>query len=317
MKKGAWWRVIQEYKVKTLFAAPTGFRAIKQEDPEGDLIKKYDVSSLEALFLAGERSDPELLRWCESNFKGRPAVDHWWQTELAWPGAGNSIGLGVIPSLPGACAAAVPGHKFSIVDDKGNIQPNGSLGNLVIELPLPPGTLSTLYNNDDRFVSEYLEKFPSYYNSGDEGFIDNDGYIHIMGRTDDAINVAGHRLSTSALEEVLLEHHEVAECAVIGVKDQLKGEIPIGFVTLISDSCITEEKLANELIENVRKSVGPVASFKKVSVVKSLPKTRSGKILRGTMRKIANGEKYTITPTIEDPSIFDVLGPKILSAISG
>lgn len=311
---GAFWRVVEEYGVKTLFTAPTAFRAIRQADPEAKFVQKYDLSSLQTLFLAGERSDPDTLHWCEHALSsyGTPAIDHWWQTELGFPGVGNAVGLGRIPTRYGACAAPVPGYDIAIFDDEGNALPPNTLGSMAIKLPLPPGTLPTLYKNDERYINEYLTKYPGYYDTGDAAYIDDEGYVHIMGRTDDVINTAGHRLSTGAIEEILLEHPQVADSAVIGINDKLKGHVPVGFVTTIAGSTIDEATLREELIQHVRDTLGPVASFKKVAIVKALPKTRSGKILRGTMAKIANGEEYTVTPTIEDPNIFDTLGPEIV-----
>lgn len=312
---GAFWRVIQEYNVKTLFAAPTAIRAIKTDDPHGSMPKAHNLGMLKAVFLAGERCDPDTLRWVE-DVLNVPAVDHWWQTELGWPGIGNQLGLGFIKSRHGACASAVCGYALEVLNDHGEKVPNGVMGNLVIKLPLPPGTLPTLYNNTQKFIETYLKPNPGYYTTGDAGFIDDDGYVHIMARCDDVINTAGHRLSTGAIEEVLLDHPDVAECAVIGVHDTLKGEVAVGFVTLVKGSRIDKALLCQELVLRVRDTIGPVAFFKKVRVVTALPKTRSGKILRGTMKKIANGEPYTITPTIEDPTIFDYLAPEIRSLVS-
>eukprot|EP00957_Ditylum_brightwellii_P031691 2403485-Ditylum_brightwellii.AAC.1 len=314
---GAFWRVIEEYQVRTMFTAPTAFRAIKQADPKATFAEKYDLECLRALFLAGERSDPDTLMYCEKALKqyDTPVIDHWWQTELGWPGIGNAIGLGRMPVRYGACTASVPGYDLHVFDNDGNELPRGELGNLAIRLPLPPGALPTLYNNDERFVKGYLSKYPGYYDSGDAGFIDEDGYVSVMGRNDDIINTAGHRLSTGGMEEILLDHADVADAAVIGVRDKLKGEVPVGFVVTVSGCRTDTMELKKQLIEKVREEMGPVASFKKVEVVKSLPKTRSGKILRGTMRKIANGEEYTITSTIEDPTIFVTLEPQIKNLV--
>lgn len=311
---GAFWRVIEEHKVKAMFTAPTAFRAIKQVDPNGELVSNYDLSSMKTLFLAGEHCDPSTLHWCENTLKEYdiPAIDHWWQTELGWPGVGNPVGLGRMPIRYGACAAPVPGYDLRIVDEEGNTLPENTLGDMVIKLPLPPGTLTTLYNNDERHVTEYLSAYPGFYDTGDSAIIDEYGYVHILGRTDDIINTAGHRLSTGTMEEILMEHPDVADCAVIGVKDDLKGEVPVGFVVTIAGSRKKDtDDLRSELIQLVRDNLGPVASFKKVGVVKALPKTRSGKILRATMANIANGKEYKITPTIEDPTIFDYLEPEI------
>lgn len=310
---GAFWRVVQEYNVKTLFTAPTAIRAIQQVDPYAQEFEKYDLSSLKALFLAGERTDPKTLKYCEKALSKEniPVVDHWWQTELGWPAIGNAIGLGNIPIKYGACAAPVPGFSLSVFDDHGSKAPPGQLGNLAIKLPLPPGSLSGLYQNNERYVKEYLEPIKGFYTTGDSALIDKEGYVHIMSRTNDIINTAGHRLSTGAIEEILLGHNEIADCAVIGVKDDLKGHVPVGFVVRTKGAPTTLDKLSKDLVSLVRQELGPVAAFKKVAVVEKLPKTRSGKILRGTMAKIANDEEWTITPTIEDPAIFDTLGPII------
>jgi propionyl-CoA synthetase len=319
---GAFWRVIDEYKVRTLFVAPTAFRAIKQADPKAELVEKYDLSSLNAVFLAGEHSDPDTLHYCEMalskyNDDVKAAIDHWWQTELGHPGVGNAIGLGRIPVRPGACAAPAPGFDIRVLDDNGRESPRGELGNMVIRTPLPPGTLQTLYKNDERYVQEYLTKYPGFYDTGDAALMDEDGYVHILGRTDDLINTAGHRLSTGTIEELLQSHPEVAECAVIPVKDGLKGEVPVGFVITNKGSTMEHDQLKKELIQIVRDDLGPIASFKTVGVVRALPKTRSGKILRSTMSKIANGQPYSITPTIEDSDIFNYLEPEIIKTVRG
>lgn len=319
---GAFWRVVDEYRVRTLFVAPTAFRAIKQADPQAELVEKYDLSSLKAVFLAGEHSDPDTLRYCEqalSKYDGeaKAAIDHWWQTELGHPGVGNALGLGRMPVRPGACAAPAPGFDIRILGDSGRELPQGELGNMVIRTPLPPGTLQTLYKNDERYVNEYLTKYPGFYDTGDAAFVDEDGYVHILGRTDDLINTSGYRLSTGTIEELLQSHPEVAECAVIPVKDFLKGEVPVGFVITNKGSTMEHEQLKQELIRIVRDDLGPVASFKQVGVVKALPKTRSGKILRSTMSKIANGQTYSITPTIEDPDVFAYLEPEIRKTVRG
>ena len=307
---GAFWRVVEEYKVKTLFTAPTALRAIRQADPNAEFINKYDTSSLQTLYLAGEHSDPATLHWCE-NVLGCPAIDHWWQTELCYPGVGNAVGLGRLPIKYGACSAPVPGYDIDVLDNDGNPVSRNTLGNLVIRQPLPPGALTTLYNHDDRFISEYMAKFPGYYDTGDAASIDEDGYVFIMGRTDDVINTAGHRLSTGALEEILMDHEDVAECAVVGVHDALKGEVPLAFVITKAGSNVNEDTLKQELVQKVTETLGPIACFKDVAIVSKLPKTRSGKILRGTMAKIANGEEYIVTPTVEDQSVFDYLEPVI------
>jgi propionyl-CoA synthetase len=313
---GAFWRVMAEHRVKTFFVAPTAFRAIKQADPHAELVQQYDLSSLRSLFLAGEHSDPDTLHYCERALErygdvSKP-IDHWWQTELGWPGVGNAVGLGRIPILHGACAAPVPGYTVHIVDpETGERLPPGQLGDMVLKLPLPPGTLTTLYNDDVRYIREYLTKYPGYYDAKDAAYVDELGYLHIVGRIDEVINVAGHRLSTGAMEEILTEHEEVADCAVFPVKDKVKGQVPVGLVILNQDSTIDEDQLKRELIQFVRSSLGPVASFRKVAVVQRLPKTRSGKILRATMTKIANGLPYEMTPTIEDLNIFEYLEPII------
>lgn len=311
---GAFWRVVEEHGVNVLFSAPTAFRAIRQADPPGSMAGQYDLSSLRTVFAAGERSDPSTLHWMEESLKEYevPAIDHWWQTELAFPGAGNALGLGRIIPRYGACAAAVPGYDIRSLGAGGEELPPGSLGSLAIKLPLPPGTLPTLYNNDERYVKEYLTKFPGYYDTMDAGTVDEEGYVSVMARTDDVICTAGYRLSTGAMEEILLEHEEVTDCAVIGVRDELKGEVPMAFVVTTEE----REGLLGELVEHVRQKLGVHSNLKKVAVVKALPKTRSGKVLRGTMRKIANGEEYTVTPTIEDPRVFDVLSPVILKLVS-
>ena len=313
---GAFWRLVEEYKIRTLFAAPTAFRAMKQADPEAKLAGEYDLSSLNALYLAGEHSDPDTLQFCQTALRGygdvQYPIDHWWQTELGHPGVGNALGLGRMPLRPGGCTAPAPGYDISIVDEETGLEvPQGELGDMVIRTPLPPGTLATLYNNDQGYVDSYLTKYPGFYDTGDAAYVDEDGYIHIMGRTDDLINVAGHRLSTGGLEEVLQSHPEVADCAVLPVKDTLKGQLPVGFVVTNAGSAVDEEQLKADLVRMVRETVGPVACFKKVAVVSKLPKTRSGKILRGTMSKIANGEEYKITPTVEDPDVFTYLEPII------
>eukprot|EP00804_Cyclotella_cryptica_P000350 CCRYP_008682-RA/>CCRYP_008682-RA protein AED:0.06 eAED:0.06 QI:1196/1/1/1/0.75/0.6/5/291/391 len=312
---GAYWRCVEEHGVNTLFSAPTAFRAIRQADPKGLEVKKYDLSTLQAVFVAGERSDPSTLHWIENILKDYkiPAIDHWWQTELAFPGAGNALGLGKIEPRYGACAAPVPGYDIRVVNEEGHEVPRNVLGTLVIKLPLPPGTLPTLYEADERYVKEYLTTYPGFYDTKDAGMIDEDGYVHVMARTDDIINTSGYRLSTGAMEEILLEHPDITDCAVIGVKDALKGEIPCGFVVVTPGRDPSREtELLNELVSLVREKLGPVSNFKKVAVVKALPKTRSGKVLRATMRKIANREEYTVTPTIEDPNVFSELEPVIL-----
>ena len=301
---GAFWRVISEHKVATMFTAPTAFRAIRQQDPEGDHIKKYDLSSMRALFLAGERCDPDTLHWAEDKL-GVPVIDHWWQTETGWSIAANCLGIELAPVKAGSVGRAAPGWEVRALDDGGNDVSAGDVGAIACKLPLPPGTLPGLWNAEERFRSSYLETFPGYHETGDAGYIDDDGYIFVMSRTDDVINVAGHRLSTGAIEEVLAAHEDVAECAVIGVADELKGQLPVGFLVLKAGVEHAEADIVADVVRMVRERVGPVAVFKKATVVPRLPKTRSGKILRSTMRKIADGEPYTVPATIEDPEVLD------------
>ncbi len=301
---GAFWRVISEYGVKVLFTAPTAFRAIKKEDPEGAYLQQYDLSCMQALFLAGERCDPDTLRWAEEKLD-KPVIDHWWQTETGWAIAANPLGIEPLPVKAGSPMVPMPGHDVRILDDEGNEMVAGEMGNIVIRLPLPPSCLPTLWNNDQRFIDSYLAKYPGYYLTGDAGYRDEDGYLWIMSRTDDVINVAGHRLSTGAMEEVLACHSDVAECAVIGVADDLKGQLPLGLVVLKAGAEKEGEALCRELVGLVREQIGPVAAFKLVTVVKRLPKTRSGKILRGTMVKIADCAEWKMPATIDDPAILD------------
>lgn len=304
---GAYWRVIEQHKVSVLFTAPTAFRAIKKEDPKAELLGKYDLSNFRTLFLAGERADPDTVKWAEDNLK-RPVIDHWWQTETGWPVASNCMGIEQLPVKHGSPTRIVPGYDVQVVDDDGHPVKAGDIGNIVIKLPLPPGCLPTLWNNDEGFKKSYLTRFPGYYNTGDAGFIDEDGYIFIMSRTDDIINVAGHRLSTGGMEEVLASHPDVAECAVVGVADQLKGQVPLGFVVLKAGVTRAEDQIVRELVQLVREKIGPVAAFKQAVVVKRLPKTRSGKILRGTMQKIADAQDYRMPATIDDPAILGEIG---------
>jgi propionyl-CoA synthetase len=304
---GAFWRVIQQHKVKVLFTAPTAFRAIRREDPEGAFIKQYDISTLKTLFLAGERTDPETLTWAQQHL-GVPVIDHWWQTETSWAIASNCLGLTQYPVKPGSPTKAVPGYDVRILDERGEEKPTGEIGEIAVKLPLPPGTLPTLWNADDRFRSSYLDDYPGYYKTSDAGMIDEDGYLYIMARTDDIINVAGHRLSTGGMEEVLAAHPDVAECAVIGAADQLKGQLPIGFLCLKSGVERSHDEIIAEIVRMVRERIGPVAAFKTAVVVDRLPKTRSGKILRGTMQKIADGEDFKMPATIDDPAILDEIG---------
>ncbi len=301
---GAFWRVISDYDVKVLFTAPTAFRAIKKEDPRGRHIAKYDLSSLASLFLAGERCDPDTLDWASEKL-GVPVIDHWWQTETGWPICANCLGIEKLPIVPGSPARPVPGYTVEVLDTDGKRAAPGDIGALVLKLPLPPGTFTTLWNADDRFVRSYFEKFPGYYETGDAGYIDENGYVFVMSRTDDVINVAGHRLATGAIEEVIAAHPDVAECAVIGIADDLKGQLPLGLVVLSAGVGKADDAVVAEVVQKVREEIGPVASFKKCVVVERLPKTRSGKILRATMRAIADGENWRMPATIDDPAILD------------
>jgi len=302
---GAFWRVISQHKVKALFTAPTAFRAIKKEDPNAEHKKAYDVSSLRYLFLAGERLDPDTYRWA-SNITDIPVIDHWWQTETGWPIAANCMGIDPFPVKPGSPTKPVPGYNVQIIDNEGNALAPGKEGIVAIKLPLPPGCLPTLWNDEKRFL-DYVTEIRGYYLTGDGGFIDEDGYLFIMGRIDDVINVAGHRLSTGAMEEIVSKHKDVAECAVLGAKDQLKGEVPVGFAVLKAGVDRDPGEIVNELVQMVRSELGAVACFKQCAIVKALPKTRSGKILRSTMRKIANGEEYPIPSTIDDISALPII----------
>jgi propionyl-CoA synthetase len=299
---GVFWRVIAEHKVKAMFTAPTAFRAIKREDPKAELMKKYDLSNFKALYLAGERLDPNTLHWAEDALKV-PVVDHWWQTETGWAICANCLGLHAFPVKEGSPTKPAPGWNLQVVDANNKQVAPGEIGALVVKLPLPPGALPTLWQNDDRYVESYLEEFPGYYKTADAGFIDAEGYAYIMSRTDDIINVAGHRLSTGAMEEVLSDHPDVAECAVLGVDDNLKGQVPVGFVVLKAGVSKAEGEIVKEVIQMVRDRIGPVAAFKTATVVKRLPKTRSGKILRGTIQKIADNKEYNVPATIDDPTI--------------
>lgn len=305
---GAFWRVVDKYQVKGLFTAPTAIRAIKKEDPHGEWIKKFDTSSLQGLFLAGERLDPDTYQWATDHLEV-PVIDNWWQTETGWPIASNLRGLEQLPIKPGSPSTPVPGYEVLVVDELGNDLGRGHEGNIAIRLPLPPGTLPTLWGDDERYISGYLTAFPGMYASGDGGYIDDDGYVFIMGRTDDVINVAGHRLSTGSMEAVVSSHPSVAECAVIGVADEIKGQLPKAFVVLKSGATIDPETLQSEIVAAVRHEIGPVAAFHHVVVVPGLPKTRSGKILRRTMRAIADGREESVPSTIEDLSILDTLRP--------
>jgi propionyl-CoA synthetase len=301
---GAFWRVIADHDVVTMFTAPTAFRAIKRDDPEGKLLADYDLSKLRALFLAGERCDPDTLHWAEDKL-GVPVIDHWWQTETGWPIAANPMGIEPLPVKAGSPTKPVPGWDVQVLDESGARLPAGDIGRIMLKLPLPPGALPTLWNNDEGYVHSYLSQADGYYLTGDAGFIDEDGYLSVMSRIDDVINVAGHRLSTGAMEEVLAYHPDVAECAVIGVNDSLKGQLPVGFVVLNANTQRSDEEVEAELIALVRERIGPVASFKTAIVVNRLPKTRSGKTLRGTMRAIADGAQWRMPATIDDPTILD------------
>ncbi|WP_038361340.1 propionyl-CoA synthetase [Bosea sp. 117] len=301
---GAFWRVIEQYKVSALFTAPTALRAIKKEDPDGLLIRNYDLSTLRTLFLAGERADPDTVIWAGEKL-GVPVVDHWWQTETGWGIAGNPVGLGLLPVKAGSTGVPMPGYRVETLDEAGHPVGPNKMGSIAIRLPLPPGCLPTLWQQKERFVESYLAEFPGYYKTADAGFCDEDGYLFIMGRTDDIINVAGHRLSTGGMEEVLASHPDVAECAVIGMHDELKGEVPCGFVVLKSGVSRAPNEIEREIIALVRDRIGPVAAFRIAITVARLPKTRSGKILRGTMKKIADHQPWTMPATIDDPAALD------------
>jgi propionyl-CoA synthetase len=299
---GAFWRVISQHGVKVLFTAPTAFRAIKREDPDGTLIKKYDLRGFQALFLAGERCDPDTLLWAQQRL-GVPVIDHWWQTETAWGIAANCTGLELLPVKPGSPTKATPGYDVRIFDEAGDQVKPGQTGNICVKLPLPPGCLPTLWHNDQGYIDSYLSRYPGYYLTGDAGYQDEDGYLYIMSRIDDIINVAGHRLSTGGMEEVLAAHPNVAECSVIGVAHELKGEVPVGLMVLKAGVERPEAEIVKEVVQMVRDKIGAVASFKQAVVVQRLPKTRSGKILRGTMKKIADGVEYKPPATIDDPEV--------------
>jgi len=309
---GAFWRVIQEHKVKALFTAPTAFRAIKKEDPHGKLIADYDLSSFNTLFLAGERCDPDTLIWAQEKLQ-RPVIDHWWQTETGWAICANCAGLETLPVKAGSPTVPVPGYALDVVNDSGEPIEAGEIGSLVVKLPLPPGTFPNLWNASDRYQSSYFSRFPGYYETGDAGYIDEDGYAYVMARTDDVINVAGHRLSTGAMEEVLAAHPDVAECAVLGVADNLKGQLPLGLVILNGGCERDHDEIAKELVQRVRDEIGPVAAFKSVAVVDRLPKTRSGKILRATMRSMADRVAWKMPATIEDPAVLDEINSALIA----
>jgi len=301
---GAYWRVIAEHKVAALFTAPTAFRAIKKEDPQAKLLAQYDLSKFRTLFLAGERADPDTIQWAERMLR-RPVLDHWWQTETGWCIAGNPVGLGTLPVKYGSSAVPMPGYDVQVLDEAKQPVGPGKMGAIVVKLPLPPGCLPTLWQQDDRFKESYLEEYPGFYKTADAGFIDEDGYLFIMSRTDDIINVAGHRLSTGGMEEVLSAHPDVAECAVVGIRDDLKGEVPCGFIVLKMGVNRHPAQIEKEIVALVREKIGPVAAFKLAITVNRLPKTRSGKILRGTMKKIADREAWSMPATIDDPAILD------------
>ena len=308
---GVFWRIISEYKIKSLFTAPTAFRAIKKEDPDGKFFSKYDLSSFKSLFLAGERADPDTIKWAE-NLLNVPVIDHWWQTETSWAISSNCTGIEMQKTKYGSACKAVPGYDVKIIKPDQNLAKPNEMGDIVVKLPLPPGTFPTLWNADKRYEENYMSKYKGYYQTYDAGHIDEDGYIWIMSRTDDIINVAGHRLSTGAIEEVLSEHQSVAECAVVGIKDQLKGQLPIGLVVLKSGVDKDDEKISKECVQMVRDKIGPVAAFKLAIIIKRLPKTRSGKILRGTIRKIADKEEYKTPATIDDPAILDEIKQNLI-----
>jgi propionyl-CoA synthetase len=309
---GAFWRVIAEYQVAVLFTAPTAFRAIKKEDPEGQLIAEHDLSSLQSLFLAGERCDSDTLEWATKHLQV-PVIDHWWQTETGWAICANCLGIEPLPIVPGSPARAVPGYEIDVLDSEGRPVPRGDIGALVLKSPLPPGTFTTLWNADDRYVSTYFETYPGYYETGDAGYIDENDYVFVMARTDDVINVAGHRLATGAIEEVLAGHPDIAECAVFGVTDSMKGQLPLGLLVLNAAVERDRALIVKEAVKKVRDEIGPVASFSLCAVVDRLPKTRSGKIVRGTMRSIADAEPWSMPATIEEPAVLD----EIEAALSG
>jgi len=310
---GAFWRVISEHKVRALFTAPTAFRAIKKEDPKAALVKDYDLSSLETLFLAGERADPDTIAWAEKALSV-PVIDHWWQTETGWSIAANPVGIELMPVKHGSPTVPMPGYDVRVLGPDGKDVAQGENGAIVVKLPLPPGCLPTLWHNEERFREAYLSDFPGYYKTADAGYKDTDGYLYIMARTDDIINVAGHRLSTGGMEEVLAAHPDVAECAVVGIKDPMKGQVPLGFLVLNAGVDRPDEEIEKEAVALVREKIGPVAAFKQALVVGRLPKTRSGKILRGTMRDIADGAEWNLPATIDDPEILEEIGALLKKA---
>ncbi|TKW67722.1 MAG: propionyl-CoA synthetase [Paracoccus denitrificans] len=309
---GVFWRTIQNNRIKSFFTAPTAIRAIRREDPDGEYIRRYKLHDLQALFLAGERADPDTIEWAQKHL-GVPVIDHWWQTETGWAIAASPLGIEEMPVKPGSPTVPMPGYDVQVLDEEGRPVPPGTLGSIAIRLPLPPGTLSGLWNAEERYRTSYLSRFPGYYETGDAGYLDEDGYLYIMARTDDVINVAGHRLSTGAMEEVLARHEDVAECAVIGIRDPLKGQSPLGFLCLKKGSATPTDQIIREVVQMVRDEIGPVAAFRKALVVDRLPKTRSGKILRATMVKIADGEAYKTPATIEDATVLD----EIAAALKG
>jgi propionyl-CoA synthetase len=310
---GAFWRVIEDHKVSTMFTAPTAIRAIRREDSDGALLAARDISSLKSLFIAGERCDPATLAWLQDKLR-RPIVDNWWQTETGWPIAANPLGIEIFPVKPGSATKPIPGWHVQALDPDGNAVAPGDTGAIVCKLPLPPGTFPTLWNAEKRYVDGYLAEYPGYYKTGDAGYVDADGYVYVMTRVDDVINVAGHRLSTGQMEEVLASHRDVAECAVVGVADDMKGQLPLGFVVLKAGVNRPEAEIVKEIVALVREKIGPVAAFKQAIVVKRLPKTRSGKILRGTMQKIADGQDFKQPATIDDPAILEEIRESLVPA---
>jgi propionyl-CoA synthetase len=309
---GAFWRLSAQHGVNVIFTAPTAFRAIKKEDPQGAHVGRHDLSRFRTLFLAGERCDPDTLHWAEERLCV-PVIDHWWQTETGWPIAANCVGLGMLPVKPGSPTKPVPGYDVRVLDEQGRDAPAGQIGSIVLRLPLPPGCLPTLWTNDAGYETSYLHAYPGNYLTGDAGYRDEDGYVYVMSRVDDIINVAGHRLSTGAMEEVLAGHPDIAECAVVGVADELKGEVPLGLVVTKAGVERSESDIVGELVQRVRDTIGPVAAFKTATVVKRLPKTRSGKILRGTVKRMADGVPYTVPATIDDPAILDEVADRLRS----
>jgi propionyl-CoA synthetase len=307
---GAFWRVVQDHKVNILFTAPTAFRAVRKEDPEADHLRKYDVSSLKRLFLAGERLDPPTYEWLKEH-TGLPVLDHWWQTETGWAICCNPVGIEMMQTKPGSATVPAPGFNVQVVDFEGSQIPAGEQGQIAVKLPLPPGCLQTVWGDDQRFLNSYLKPIPGFYTSGDGGFIDEDGYVFIMGRTDDVINVAGHRLSTGEMEEVVASHPAIAECCVVGIHDDLKGQIPVGLALIKDGATIDPDELEEELVDMVRDKIGAIACFRRAIVVERLPKTRSGKILRRIIRQIADGETYSVPSTIDDPGILDEISEKL------